>query len=157
MVGVILSGCASPVVEGGHIARNRSIVIDNVGLANRGDRVARFIAPTRRPVGCVRRPFNDMRLRYTRSAKSILAMSSTGFEWRHASPRELPERARTNLWHTLALATVHGIMEAGPKTAAPWNAMSPEQKAATWKLMDAGLRATCRWEDAILSKRPLGG
>ena len=42
VVGFVLSGCATAVVEGGHIARNRSIVNDNVGKANRGDRVAQY-------------------------------------------------------------------------------------------------------------------
>ncbi len=42
VVGVVLSGCASAVVEGGHIARNRSIVNDNISKANRGDRIAQY-------------------------------------------------------------------------------------------------------------------
>ncbi len=176
VVGFALSGCVSAVVEGGHIAINRSIVDDNIDKANRGNRVAQF------KIGnayCCSIDEKDHTFYSTRKAVDWLCASAvqgyapamfkigeiyTGdvVDGVRLARRIAQEVAGTSENHPVAyawfaLATVYGIKEADPETATLWNAMSPEQKVETRKLVDAGLRATCRWEDAILSKRPLGG
>ena len=176
VVGVVLSGCASAVVEGGHIARNRSIVNDNISKANRGDRIAQYKVGT---AHCCSIDEKDRTFYSTRKAVGWLCASAVQgyapamykigkiYSGDVVDGVRLARRIAQGVAGTsknypvayawFALATVHGIKEADPETAKLWDAMSPDQKAETRKLVDAGLRATCRWEDAILSKRPPGG
>ena len=53
----------------------------------------------------------------------------------------------------LVQAAARGETDAQPLADELWAGMSSAEQEETRELVDAGLQATCRWEDAILSQR----
>ena len=170
--GFVLSGCASVVVEGVHIAKNEVIIENNIDKARRGDPVAQFkigeaycrsvdekdhsFYSTRKAVGwlCASAVQGHVPAMY----KIGKIYSGDVVEGIRLARRLAQSIAGTSENHPVAYAWLVQAAARGEKDAKPqadklWDGMSSVQQAETRKLVDAGLRATCRWEDAILSKR----
>ena len=169
---LVLSGCVAAVGEGAHVAKNKVIYKNNITKANRGDPVAQF------KIGnalCCSVDEKDRTFYSTRKAVGWLCASAVQghvpamykigkiysgdvVEGVRLARRLAQAVAGTSENYPVAYAWFAQAAARGEKDAKPlanklWDGMSSAQQAETRKLVDAGLRATCRWEDAILSKR----
>jgi hypothetical protein len=171
-VAAVLSSCAAVVGEGAHVAKNRTIYNNNISKAQRGDVVAQF------NVGealCCSIDEKDHTFYSTRKAVGWLCASAVQghvpamykigkiysgdvVDGVRLARRLAQGVAGTSENHPVAYnwlvqAAARGEKDAKPLADKLWDGMEPAQQAETRKLVDEGLRAACRWEDAILSKR----
>ena len=171
-VAAVLSGCAAVVGEGAHVAKNKVIYNNNITKAQRGDPVAQF------KIGeslCCSVDEKDHTFYSTRKAVGWLCASAVQghvpamykigkiysgdvIDGVKLARRLAQGVAGTSENHPVAYAWLAQAEARGEKDAKPladklWGGMKSAQQAETRKLVDEGLRAPCRWEDAILSKR----
>ncbi len=171
---LVLSGCAAVVGESAHLTKNKVTINNNIDKAERGDQVAQF------KVGnayCCSVDEKDRTFYSTRKAVGWLCASAAqgyapamykigkiysgdvtdGIRLARRLAQGIAGNSENHpvAYAWLVQAAVRGEEEEDAKARASklWAKMPPTEQAETRMLVNAGLQATCRWEDAILSKR----
>ena len=168
---LVLSGCVSAALEGANIAKDEVVLRDNLAAAQQGDAVAQYkvgdalccsvnegsgFYDTRQAVGWLCASAVQGHVPAMHKIGEIY--SGDVIDGVRLARRVAQGVAGTSENHPVAYAWLVQAAERGENDAQPladelWDGMSSVEKDETRKLVDAGLQATCRWEDAILSQR----
>jgi hypothetical protein len=174
---VVLSatGCVSAGIEGANIAKDKATISNNLEMAQKGDAVAQFKVGDAYccSVGESESGFYNTRV----SVDWLCASAAQGYgpamykigqiysghvtEGVRLARRVAQGVAGTSENHPVAYAWLaqaqgHGVLDAAKRAQEVWADMSAGERNQATRLLNAGLAATCRWEDAVLSKRPPG-
>lgn len=163
---LLFGGCATAVIEGGNIAKDKSTIKKNIVKARAGDPVAQFkigdayccsvhqgsgFYNTRVAVGwlCASASQGYGLAMYKLGkiySGDVVDGVRLGRRLAQLIAGTSENRAVAYAW--LAQAKAHGMVEASEPADEVWNDMSVAEQNAAQRLLQNGLRTTCRWEDA---------
>jgi TPR repeat protein len=171
IVALSTTGCVAAGVEGANIAKDKATISNNLEMAQKGDAVAQFKVGDAYccSIGETESGFYNTRVSVGWLCASAVqgygpAMYKIGkiYSGDVVEGVRLARRAASGVAGTsenhpvayawLAQAQARGVVDAAKRAQEVWAEMSAGERDDAMRLINAGLGATCRWEDAILSK-----